>query len=202
MRGRSVGRWANTMRFFKGPTVLIIDELGYLPMPAEDANALFQVISQRYLHGSSSSPPTEASPTGATSSTTPPSPPPSSTDSSTAASPSPSTATATASEPTKPAPRPSPKEPATSLHTPTGVGKFDEQPWGDSASGGTASFKQRRRRRRTRHGDWPEPTPGLMQAPEQTLLPFRDGCSQGTCWLISLSEIDGSGIRASNSARV
>jgi DNA replication protein DnaC len=45
-------RWANTMRFFKGPTVLIIDELGYLPMPAEDANALFQVISQRYLNGS------------------------------------------------------------------------------------------------------------------------------------------------------
>ena len=46
------GRWANTMRFFKGPTLLIIDELGYLPMPAEDANALFQVISQRYLNGS------------------------------------------------------------------------------------------------------------------------------------------------------
>ena len=46
------GRWANTMRFFKGPTVLIVDELGYLPMPAEDANALFQVISQRYLNGS------------------------------------------------------------------------------------------------------------------------------------------------------
>ena len=46
------GRWANTMRFFNGPTVLIIDELGYLPMPAEDANALFQVISQRYLRGS------------------------------------------------------------------------------------------------------------------------------------------------------
>lgn len=46
------GRWANTMRFFKGPSVLIVDELGYLPMPAEDANALFQVISQRYLNGS------------------------------------------------------------------------------------------------------------------------------------------------------
>ncbi len=46
------GRWANTMRFFNGPTVMIIDELGYLPMPAEDANALFQVISQRYLRGS------------------------------------------------------------------------------------------------------------------------------------------------------
>jgi DNA replication protein DnaC len=46
------GRWATTIRFFNGPSVLIIDELGYLPMPAEDANALFQVISQRYLRGS------------------------------------------------------------------------------------------------------------------------------------------------------
>jgi DNA replication protein DnaC len=46
------GRWATTMRFYAGPTVLIIDELGYLPMPADDANALFQVISQRYLKGS------------------------------------------------------------------------------------------------------------------------------------------------------
>ena len=36
------GRWATTMRFFAGPAVLIIDELGYLPMPTEDANALFQ----------------------------------------------------------------------------------------------------------------------------------------------------------------
>ena len=43
------GRWATTMRFFNGPGVLIVDELGYLPMPAEDATALFQVISQRYL---------------------------------------------------------------------------------------------------------------------------------------------------------
>ena len=31
---------------------MIVDELGYLPMPAEDANALFQVISQRYLRAS------------------------------------------------------------------------------------------------------------------------------------------------------
>jgi len=46
------GRWATTMRFFNGPSVLIIDELGYLPMPAEDANALFQVVAQRYLRGS------------------------------------------------------------------------------------------------------------------------------------------------------
>jgi len=46
------GRWEPTMRFFNGPSVLIIDELGYLPMPAEDAAALFQVISRRYLKGS------------------------------------------------------------------------------------------------------------------------------------------------------
>jgi DNA replication protein DnaC len=43
------GKWATMMRFFAGPTLLIIDELGYLPLPAEAASALFQVINQRYL---------------------------------------------------------------------------------------------------------------------------------------------------------
>jgi len=46
------GRWEPTMRFFNGPGVLIVDELGYLPMPSEDAAALFQVIARRYLKGS------------------------------------------------------------------------------------------------------------------------------------------------------
>ena len=46
------GRWATTMRFWNGPQVLIIDELGYLPMPGEAASHLFQVISRRYEHGS------------------------------------------------------------------------------------------------------------------------------------------------------
>jgi len=46
------GRWATMMRFYSGPAVLIVDELGYLGMPAEDAAALFQVISRRYLKGS------------------------------------------------------------------------------------------------------------------------------------------------------
>ena len=32
------GRWATTMRFFAGPTLLVIDELGYLPLPAEAAS--------------------------------------------------------------------------------------------------------------------------------------------------------------------
>ncbi|WP_081845399.1 ATP-binding protein [Mycolicibacterium aromaticivorans] len=43
------GRWATTMRFYAGPTLLVIDELGYLPLPGEAAAALFQVVSQRYM---------------------------------------------------------------------------------------------------------------------------------------------------------
>jgi DNA replication protein DnaC len=46
------GKWATMMRFFAGPTLLIIDELGYLPLPGEAASALFQVINQRYLRTS------------------------------------------------------------------------------------------------------------------------------------------------------
>jgi DNA replication protein DnaC len=46
------GRWATTMRFFAGPRLLVIDEVGYLPMQAEAAAALFQVITQRYLKSS------------------------------------------------------------------------------------------------------------------------------------------------------
>ncbi len=46
------GRWATIMRFYAGPRLLIIDEVGYLPLPAEAAAALFQVVSQRYLKGS------------------------------------------------------------------------------------------------------------------------------------------------------
>ena len=46
------GRWATTMRFFAGPRLLIIDEVGYLPLANEAAEALFQVITQRYLKSS------------------------------------------------------------------------------------------------------------------------------------------------------
>jgi DNA replication protein DnaC len=46
------GRWATTMRFFCGPAVLIVDELGYLPLQAEGAAALFQVVTRRYQKGS------------------------------------------------------------------------------------------------------------------------------------------------------
>ena len=40
------------MRFYAGPACLVIDELGYLPLPAEAASALFQVVNQRYLKSS------------------------------------------------------------------------------------------------------------------------------------------------------
>jgi DNA replication protein DnaC len=46
------GHWQTTMRFWNGPQLLVIDELGYLPMPGEAASHLFQVISRRYEHGS------------------------------------------------------------------------------------------------------------------------------------------------------
>ncbi|MFD4835243.1 IS21-like element helper ATPase IstB [Streptomyces uncialis] len=46
------GRWKTCMRFFAGPRLLIIDELGYLPLPEDGASALFQVINQRYLKSS------------------------------------------------------------------------------------------------------------------------------------------------------
>jgi DNA replication protein DnaC len=46
------GRWSTCMRFFAGPRLLIIDELGYLPLPADGAAALFQVINHRYLKSS------------------------------------------------------------------------------------------------------------------------------------------------------
>jgi len=40
------------MRFYMGPSLLIIDEVGYLPLSGEAASALFQVVSRRYLKGS------------------------------------------------------------------------------------------------------------------------------------------------------
>jgi DNA replication protein DnaC len=48
------GRWANTMRFFAAPQLLIIDELGYLPLTGEAASSLFQVINRRYATTSGS----------------------------------------------------------------------------------------------------------------------------------------------------
>lgn len=46
------GRWSSVMQFYAGPSLLIIDEVGYLPMAGEAAAALFQVVTRRYLKGS------------------------------------------------------------------------------------------------------------------------------------------------------
>jgi IstB-like ATP binding protein len=40
------------MRTFTGPSVLVVDELGYLPMDQTSAHWVFQVVSRRYERGS------------------------------------------------------------------------------------------------------------------------------------------------------
>jgi hypothetical protein len=91
------------MRFWNGPQLLIIDELGYLPMPGEAASHLFRVITRRYEHGSIILTTNRGSPTGARSSRTPPSPSRSSTGSYTTPPSYRSTARATACADTAPA---------------------------------------------------------------------------------------------------
>jgi DNA replication protein DnaC len=51
-RAALIGRWDTVMRFYAQPSLLIVDELGYLALPSEAASALFQVVSRRYLKGS------------------------------------------------------------------------------------------------------------------------------------------------------
>jgi DNA replication protein DnaC len=99
------GRWTTTMRFYAGPRLLVIDEVGYLPMAAEAAAALFQVITQRYLRGSVILTTNLDIASWAASSTTPWWPRRCSTGCSIARSSSASTARATGCGPTAPAPR-------------------------------------------------------------------------------------------------
>jgi DNA replication protein DnaC len=40
------------LKRYTAPNLLIMDELGYLPIDKQGADLLFQVISQRYEHGS------------------------------------------------------------------------------------------------------------------------------------------------------
>jgi DNA replication protein DnaC len=46
------GNWEQAMRFYANPRLLVVDEVGYLPLAQEASAALFQVISRRYLKGS------------------------------------------------------------------------------------------------------------------------------------------------------
>jgi DNA replication protein DnaC len=49
---KSTGRLKQEMRKYVKPTLLILDELGYLPIDKSGADLLFQVISARYEQGS------------------------------------------------------------------------------------------------------------------------------------------------------
>lgn len=49
---QSAGRLKEQMKKYLKPSVLFIDELGYLPVDKKGADLLFQVISQRYERGS------------------------------------------------------------------------------------------------------------------------------------------------------
>jgi|TARA_B100001971_G_scaffold186856_1_gene187109 DNA replication protein DnaC len=49
---QSTGRLKSELKKYLRPAVLIIDELGYLPIDKNGADLLFQVISQRYERGS------------------------------------------------------------------------------------------------------------------------------------------------------
>jgi len=42
------GRWQTTMRFWNGPAVLVIDELGYLPFAQAGGQLLFHLVSRLY----------------------------------------------------------------------------------------------------------------------------------------------------------
>jgi len=46
------GSLAYKMRSYLGPSVLVIDELGYLPLDQASANWIFQIVSRRYEKGS------------------------------------------------------------------------------------------------------------------------------------------------------
>lgn len=46
------GRWSSKMRTYTGPSVLVIDELGYLPMDQQSAHWVFEVVTRRYERGS------------------------------------------------------------------------------------------------------------------------------------------------------
>jgi len=49
---QSAARLKTELKKYLRPNILVLDELGYLPIDKKGADLLFQVISQRYEHGS------------------------------------------------------------------------------------------------------------------------------------------------------
>ena len=52
LAAQKAGRLAKAIKDYTRPKLLIIDELGYLPIDQRGANLLFQIVSQRYERGS------------------------------------------------------------------------------------------------------------------------------------------------------
>jgi DNA replication protein DnaC len=48
----AAGRLSQELKKYRSPDLLILDELGYLPLDKRGADLLFQIISQRYEQGS------------------------------------------------------------------------------------------------------------------------------------------------------
>lgn len=51
-RAHAEGRLEDKLKVFTVPRVLIVDEIGYLPIDSQGANLFFQLISRRYERGS------------------------------------------------------------------------------------------------------------------------------------------------------
>jgi DNA replication protein DnaC len=51
-RAHAEGHFADQLAFFAKPKLLIIDELGYLPLERASANQFFQLVARRYERGS------------------------------------------------------------------------------------------------------------------------------------------------------
>jgi DNA replication protein DnaC len=48
----SIGRLTSKLRTYLRPNVLVLDEVGYLPLERDEANLVFQMLSKRYEKGS------------------------------------------------------------------------------------------------------------------------------------------------------
>jgi DNA replication protein DnaC len=48
----AIGRLTSKLKTYLRPTVLVVDEVGYLPLERNEANLVFQLISKRYEKGS------------------------------------------------------------------------------------------------------------------------------------------------------
>ena len=51
-KAHSEGRFADQLAFYAKPKLLIIDELGYLPLERASAHVFFQLVTRRYERGS------------------------------------------------------------------------------------------------------------------------------------------------------